>query len=160
MKKWVTPVLVLVALMGADAPRDKVDQEKNALEGTWVVVKAELDGEAFRPLEDAKFVFSKGTLKVEEWGDWEKVTLKLDPSRDPKHVDFIPAKGGEKERSQGIYQLRGDTLKLCMAANDAEGTATKGKPEDAGKGRATVKPRPRQFDSKQGFLLTLKREQK
>jgi uncharacterized protein (TIGR03067 family) len=143
--------------------KSTIEKEKRTLQGRWIVIKAELGGKRFGPLEEAFFSFEGDTLvRVTEYLDMEIVTLRLDPAKNPKQIDFIPKKGGEKEKTQGIYQLAGDTLKLCMAAKHspfkAEGTAAKGQVGELAS--ATVvfgKERPKQFDSKQGFLLTLKR---
>jgi uncharacterized protein (TIGR03067 family) len=144
--------------------KSPIEKEKRTLQGRWIVIKAELGGKKFAPLEHVSFVFAGDTLKFTEWGDepppfWgeQVVTLRLDPAKNPKQIDFIPEKGGEKNKTQGIYQLAGDTLELCLPENEVVGTATKGKAGKPASVTIVVKERPKQFDSKQGFLLTLKR---
>src|SRR5262249_8269113 len=42
-------------------------------------------------------------------------TLKVDPAKTPKHYDVTPTTGQLKGLSfSGIYELEGDTLKLCF----------------------------------------------
>ena len=63
----------------------------------------------------------------------EEGTMKLDPSKKRKEVEFILAEG--EKTALGIYELSGDTYKLCYAP-----------PE---------KDRPKEFGAKEGTGYTL-----
>ncbi len=73
-------------------------------------------------------------------GRTEEATFTLDATQQPKTLDMTPTTGPDKGKSiLGIYELDGDTLKICAA-----------KPETA---------RPKAFkDGKEAVLLRLKRE--
>src|SRR5205823_12704263 len=66
----------------------------------------------------------------------------LDPSKSPKQIDFTIL-GEVKKTGLGIYQLDGDTLKLCLSIDPAK-----------------VDQRPKEFAAKAGekrVVLTLRR---
>jgi uncharacterized protein (TIGR03067 family) len=52
-------------------------------------------------------------------------TLKLDPGRKPKTLDFIPTGGPGKNGPPALmlYELNGDELRLCEQTPDGKGTA-------------------------------------
>jgi uncharacterized protein (TIGR03067 family) len=63
-------------------------------------------------------------------------TIKLDPTKCPKWLDATFTQGGPTgETVQGIYQLDGDALKVCVGTPETE--------------------RPAQFESKSGTKLRL-----
>ena len=44
-----------------------------------------------------------------------------DPTKKPKHIDYIHQEGMLKDKKwEGIYELKGDTLKICYAEADSE----------------------------------------
>jgi uncharacterized protein (TIGR03067 family) len=137
-------ILVAAALqIAADNPRkDVVQTELKKLEGTWVVVKAELEGKPFAFMKGTRYVFAgnKATLKGKKRD--KEATFTLAPTRDPKEIDFTPARPKEPV-SRAIYRLEGDKLTLCFPA------PTLGAKE-AGK-------RPTSFSNK-GLLLILQRQ--
>jgi uncharacterized protein (TIGR03067 family) len=46
-----------------------------------------------------------------------KAKMKLDPSKRPKGIDYLVVEGrGKGQTRLGIYELGGDTVKLCLAA--------------------------------------------
>jgi len=68
-------------------------------------------------------------------------TQKLDPTKKPSHVDAVVIDGGVKGVTMlGIYEIKGDTLKVCF---DPEG-----------------KERPTSFTAKAGLSAEMKREKK
>ena len=70
--------------------------------------------------------------------------VKLDATKTPAHIDILPQEGGDKGKTvKGIYELKGDTLRLCFGRPDED--------------------RPTAFASKEGdktFLVEFKREKK
>jgi uncharacterized protein (TIGR03067 family) len=76
----------------------------------------------------------------------KKATFRLHPTTSPKGIDMrqLPEEG--RPEAKGIYQLEGDRLKLCVAR--------------VPRGSDPGAKRPTAFDSKQGLLLTFKREEK
>lgn len=122
-------LLVLAAgiLLGADAPKEEkneaVQNELIVLEGTWNVVEAERSGKKSpaEELEKAKpqliFKGDKLTSKSLDSKGKEKEgpqsSVKLDPEKMPRTMDLVgfPKPG---KTALAIYELKGDTLKICM----------------------------------------------
>jgi len=118
--------LLIVAtclLVGADAKDDAVKKEKMKLKGSWQAVSAEHDG-AKIPEEQLKKVrlIIRDDKVVKKGGDsdWE-ATYKIDPTQKPAWLDMVPTvaedngKGDRKGTVRWIYQVDGDTLKICGA---------------------------------------------
>jgi RNA polymerase sigma factor (sigma-70 family) len=95
-----------------DGGKAKSPKDEEAIQGTWVLVKLEQ--------VNAQPQDPKGTFKVVIAGDKivfpdkSEATFKLDPTREPKRIEFIVAKGGRAATAPGIYSLRGDELKYCL----------------------------------------------
>lgn len=98
-------------LLAADSSTDdaaKKDQKK--LQGTWKVQSGRLDGKdappgllaKWRVVIDGDQVTIKGGMRDQTY------TFTLDPSQKPAAIDF-------DSKAKGIYQLKGNTLRLCWA---------------------------------------------
>jgi uncharacterized protein (TIGR03067 family) len=106
----------LVLLLAADDPnRDSVtDDDQAALQGNW---RAEKVIEGGRDVSAGKAVSLKLEFKGKQIIAHEKdrdepAGFTLDPSKSPKVIHIKPKDAGAVE---GIYELTGDTLKLCFA---------------------------------------------
>jgi uncharacterized protein (TIGR03067 family) len=132
-----------------DAQEDAVSKELAALKGTWVVVSAVRDGNklSYDQIEGVRFTIKETGKVLVKKG--EKVlfegTIKVDPTKTPKTEDATQTSEGENKgkTTLSIYEIEGDTLKICSA-----------EPE---------KDRPAEFFSKPGsghFLRVFKREKK
>ena len=138
--------LVLVTFT-AKADDDETRKELKALQGTWKVVAAEQDGEALDRIVGGVLTVKDNNFSIKTASGTElKGDLTLDPAKKPRHINFAHQEGPVKDNTwQGIYELKGDTLKICYA--------------EAGK----EKERPSEFKTlrKSGLLLVeLKREKK
>jgi uncharacterized protein (TIGR03067 family) len=132
-------VLTLAAsFLMAPVPKDET-KDAQAIQGTWVVVSAEKEGRATNEINGDKVIFKDGNLTVKTKNKEEKATYKIDPSKKPRTLDITPEK--ENDVILGIYQLEGDTLKICFAEKAA---------------------RPTDFNSKgdRRMLIVLKRQKK
>jgi uncharacterized protein (TIGR03067 family) len=109
----LTLVASLVCL-GAVSQARQEKNDKEAIKGTWTVTKAEENGKAQDELNKAKFTFKddKLTLKLPMEKDPVELTFKLDSGKMPKSIDIQPT--DSKDPAVGIYELKGDTLKLCV----------------------------------------------
>src|SRR5215216_2857775 len=121
-----------------------------ATEGTWVLVSTETDGKpvAREKLSELKVVIGNGRLEYVYAGEEPNLVyqLELDPSASPKQFTLTQPSGLKASAVPGIYELDGDTLRLCFA--DGEGRETR---------------RPKEFATAPGtrqVLLTLKREKR
>jgi uncharacterized protein (TIGR03067 family) len=140
-----------VSLLAAadDAKKEAVKKDLEAMKGTWTVVSAERDGKKFteEQLKDVTVTFDAGG-KVSAQRQGQPIfegTVKIDPTKKPKTVDATQTSEGDNKgkTSHGIYEIEGDTMKICSAEFGKE--------------------RPTEFSSKPGsghFLRVYKREKK
>jgi uncharacterized protein (TIGR03067 family) len=109
--------LATVALcLAADAPSDAAKKEQELLQGDWTLASGERAGEQI-PEDLAKSLKRtiKGDVSTVTRDDQPlaKGTFTLDPTKKPKTID-VKLEGGEMIK--GIYELSGDTFKLCYGA--------------------------------------------
>jgi uncharacterized protein (TIGR03067 family) len=115
----VALVVLIAGLVGADAGDANARQEKKddraQLQGTWVVQSAEEEGKPNTELDKAKFMFKddKLTIKLKDEKDPTDLTFKLGADKALKTIDLAPP--ADKAVGEGIYELSGDMLKLCVA---------------------------------------------
>jgi uncharacterized protein (TIGR03067 family) len=109
-----------VLLVAADSPRGDREQ----IQGTWVCSRMRIDGEQlmwrmYAPLyRGTKRSFLGDTYTLDLYAgegtdaDLKRLgTFRLDPTTTPKQIDLVRPDG----RSElGIYELEGDTLRLCL----------------------------------------------
>jgi uncharacterized protein (TIGR03067 family) len=102
--------LVLVAAVGAQNAKKDLD----ALQGEWKPEKAQVGGVEAPPEVTAKMTarFKGDVLTIRHSDDPAK--FKLNPTKQPAEIDLFPIH--HKETLLGIYELSGDTLKLCITA--------------------------------------------
>jgi uncharacterized protein (TIGR03067 family) len=109
--------------------RDRARDIPN-IQGTWRVTYSE-DGGRIAPqemLKELRFVIDEQDLITEIGGRKSVSTYKLDPSTNPKSLD-LTENGRTK---QGIYDLVGDTLRICIAeSGDQRPTAFDSQPNSA-----------------------------
>jgi uncharacterized protein (TIGR03067 family) len=135
----MTKLVVILAvglLFGADDKKADATKDQEKLQGDWTLQSGERDGEAFpedlvkalkRNITGDKYVVTRDGETL------AKGTFTLDAGQKLKTID-IKLEGVDKP-VQGIYELEGDTFKLCYAA-----------PGEA---------RPKEFATKGGSGLTL-----
>jgi uncharacterized protein (TIGR03067 family) len=129
-------------LGGPDRAEESAEWRK--LEATWKIVILDSDGVRFeggfssfdRVVIEKRELIAKGSDRTQDWG-----TLTIDPSTSPKLMD--PKEKGYT--GEGIYQVEGDRLQICLGRNTG------------------VKERPTQFpeEAQKGVLyLVLEREKR
>jgi uncharacterized protein (TIGR03067 family) len=114
MKRPVLMVLAAGLLVAADTPEEGEDR----LQGTWHVVRVEKpDGKGGREafdFADDKFslTFDHGSITSTAEGKtlWQG-TYHLHSGNSPAAIDIARRSGPFKH---GIYQLKGDSLRLCL----------------------------------------------
>ncbi len=121
------------------------EDELKKIQGTWQFVSQEMEGKPRPPEQLAKLTitFTGDKWSVREDGKVVQAgTQKLDPTKKPAQVDAVVTEGEDKgSKMRGIYELKGDTLKVCF---DPQG-----------------KERPTSFTSKAGqFAAVVQREKK
>jgi uncharacterized protein (TIGR03067 family) len=141
-------VIVLVSFGAALAQDDAAKKELARMEGTWHIVSGVEKGKPSSDylVQNLKFVFKGSQLTFQ--GDElimekvKKIAITIDPATNPKCIDLKVEAGTMKDLLlEGIYECKGDELKLCVS-------------EEAGN-------RPLEFESKEGskrVLFVLKRQ--
>jgi uncharacterized protein (TIGR03067 family) len=135
----------LVSAYGETRPGDAKELEK--LQGTWSFVKASGGGDQKKERRAAVRIVFKGdaiTFLADDSKRTVRGTYTVDPSKNPKIMDITLDKDGAKVVTLTIYELDGDTLKLCHYVG---GMASKERPKELVADKRTV-------------LGTLKREKK
>jgi uncharacterized protein (TIGR03067 family) len=139
-------------LVAAPVPKDKEKpKDEDAILGTWKPDKFDNGGGPGGPapgeLDKMRFVFEKdGVLRVTggPGGEEMKGTFRLDPTAKVKALDLVvtePGGNGQVQTILGVYELDGDTLKLCF-------------------GEGPKQPRPEEVkaDGKRVAVVTFSRE--
>jgi uncharacterized protein (TIGR03067 family) len=121
MRTQLFAMTVVVLSLAADSPKDAAKKDQEKLQGDWVLASGERDGEQ---LPDDLIKSVKRTVTGDKsmvTRDGQAVatgTFTLDPSKKPKAIDFKLE--GTDQPIHGIYDLDGDTFKLCYAAPGEE----------------------------------------
>jgi uncharacterized protein (TIGR03067 family) len=134
------------SFIAADASKQDADRKERAkFEGTWRFASIEVEGKKVpeeQVRKSGKMVIRGNKFTIGEGGVTYRGTFKLDVSAKPKRIDVTFTAGSEKGKTLlGIYELEGDTYKVCLGVPG--------------------KPRPKAFAAKLGsgqVLEVLKRE--
>jgi uncharacterized protein (TIGR03067 family) len=101
------------------AAEDAAKKDLAAMQGTWKVEKLEYNGKDGTDKYSFRLVFKGNTGTItnndEVAKDYGRATFKLDPSTTPKCVDLTIGGGVQKGVVlEGIYEVKGDQMKLCV----------------------------------------------
>jgi uncharacterized protein (TIGR03067 family) len=131
-----------------------MSKDLDLLQGTWRVAALEMDGEAMPAvmLGEARVVIEGSRFASTGMGTVYEGTLELDASASPARLDMKFDQGPEKGNTNlGIYQVDGDSWKLCLATRGSVRPAAFTSPPGSGialqtlvRGRA---PKARQVKS-------------
>jgi uncharacterized protein (TIGR03067 family) len=135
----VAALLAALAVGGGllAAPEEKkAKTDKDRLQGAWVAVSGEREGEAMNEYqlknwEEMIFTDDKFTR---EGAEKKEGSFTLDPDQTPKEIDLTV----NGKTWVGIYELKGTALKLALKFKPTE--------------------RPTAFDSKGGILVVFKKK--
>jgi RNA polymerase sigma factor (sigma-70 family) len=124
-------------------PQAPAAKDREALQGTWKVVDAQINGKDIDAQEQEMikgkpFVFEGNKLTVKVPTEY-----RLDATKTPREIDIVPTEGPENEKGQtfrGIYDLKGDDLRIAF--------------------QGPTQARPKSFDEAGAMLFTLKRQKK
>ena len=121
------PWQLLTAALIAAAPAEGQPKEEKAIQGTWTVVSREFVGKKTpdADLRALKVTIDENFLTLDDGQKKEKHAYKLDPSRKPKAIDLTKTGIEGRETTLGIYELDGDTLKLCWSEKDPDHRPTR-----------------------------------
>jgi uncharacterized protein (TIGR03067 family) len=134
MKPCLALIGMACLLIAADK-EDAAKEELKKLEGTWECTATELGGQK---VPDALFKDTTLTVKGNSYTVkfkgkvTDEGTIKIDPTKTPKTIDMGSSKySGIKDF--GVYELDGNTLRICSARNE----------------------RPKEFTTKKGTFMSL-----
>jgi uncharacterized protein (TIGR03067 family) len=108
-----------------------IDDELKRFEATWKFVSTEFEGNSVpaEKFQDDRLVLKGKQSTSTVQGNTVHGVFKVDPAAMPKTIDITFTDGPGKGTSlKGIYELQGDTQKICWAAPG--------------------KPRPKEFEAK------------
>jgi uncharacterized protein (TIGR03067 family) len=116
-----------IAPVSSDQPKEKAKEEKQKLQGTWKLLSITQDGqESDKSNDDIQLIFSGDDFSAKvPSGDDHKGTFKVNPASKPRAIDIMLTEGPEKDKTaEGIYELKGDELRLCIAKPGNKGRPT------------------------------------
>ncbi|QDU18647.1 TIGR03067 domain-containing protein [Urbifossiella limnaea] len=122
--------VMAVGLGPTAAPAQKADPKAaSPFEGAWEVVELQIGGEDVTPfLKDLNptMTFKADTYAFKAGPEAESGTFKFDAKAKPATVDLHITEGRGKGKVQpGIYEAKGDTLKLCLGDEGGKERPTK-----------------------------------
>jgi len=112
MRRFVVFILVGAVTAAVTAQNDSAKEDIAKLQGTWVRVYVDADGKKSKDGKKKPGEAITLVIKGDKFGD---ETFKLDPTKSPKHIDLATVDDNGKPLSlPGIYELKGDELKVCF----------------------------------------------
>jgi uncharacterized protein (TIGR03067 family) len=121
--------LILIASFVTAAGSDDAQKDLDKMQGTWTVTAAQRDTtkESEKVLQAMQVVIKDDSLTIiedknAEHPDQEKGFLTLTPTTKPKSFDVALTGGAKSKLANGIYELTGDTLKMCCEGPVAHAT--------------------------------------
>ena len=113
--------IAVLLYLGTTQDAESIRKDKAALQGVWKVTASASKGEKVPAddLKDLALLFRGDAIHIREGGKTaENFAFTLDPSKKIKEIDLTLKVGPQKGRvDRGIYQLDGDTLRICIQSN-------------------------------------------
>jgi uncharacterized protein (TIGR03067 family) len=108
-------LLGLALAVAAPGPKDK-EKPAPKLEGVWAVEK--IEGKGDKEIANVTFTFTADKVSIREGAKEraEEAEYTTDAAKKPAHIDIRPGKGADKT-IPGIYEIDGDTLKICFSGD-------------------------------------------
>ncbi len=101
-------------LVGAAAPLPPVSDDAKLIQGTWTVVSFDVGKEGISPdRKPTELVVKDDMLTVKSATRDEGGTIKLNKTKKPKELDLTIKEGDKTVPVFFIYELDGNSLKLC-----------------------------------------------
>jgi uncharacterized protein (TIGR03067 family) len=131
-------ITLSITFLATAADDDKAKSDKELLQGTWNALSGERDGEKLNEfqLKNWEQMVFKDDKFTREGSEKKEGTFAIDPKKEPKEIDLNLTVKGQAATWQGIYELKGDTLKLALKPGG----------------------RPTEFDSKGGVMIVFERK--
>jgi uncharacterized protein (TIGR03067 family) len=116
MKSHMLWVVLIVPFLAADTPTDAAKKDSEKLQGSWIMTALEVEGKALteEKYKDVVLEIKGERYVVTTGGKSHEVTFTLDAIKSPKEIDLLfPDDPIAPKRHKGIYELEGDTFRLC-----------------------------------------------
>jgi uncharacterized protein (TIGR03067 family) len=98
------------------AKKEAIRADLKRLSGNWKMLKLEIEGEARGDTDRIGLLFDGDTYYAVVDGIKTTTSAKifLDPTKEPKTIDFVLTGGGVDGTKLGIYRFTEDGLEICM----------------------------------------------
>jgi uncharacterized protein (TIGR03067 family) len=116
----VVGALLTAVAFADDAKDEAIKKDRERIQGVWRVIALVVDGNEAKE-EDAKKISvvngADGTWNLRSDSvEVSQGTSTIDPTKEPKTIDFTPTRGEAKgDQFHGIYEVGENTRKLCFA---------------------------------------------
>ncbi|HZU35873.1 MAG TPA: TIGR03067 domain-containing protein [Gemmataceae bacterium] len=108
-------------LVAADKVKDEGTKKKDDLTGKWTIVTFERGGEKDENSVGNPVTFGDGKVVVKGQNGSHGGTYQVHADKTPKQMDFTPSSGDQAGQvHKGIYEVKGDTLKILLVPPDEE----------------------------------------
>jgi uncharacterized protein (TIGR03067 family) len=139
MRRMMAMAVVAALMLTATAVGWRGDA---SIQGTWKMTAVNFGGKEI-PVPEGKGITVKfaagGKVSVDEGsGKLQEGTYKVDDTKKPRQLDLNIKKGDKDEKTEAIYEITGDMLKVGFAADKGS--------------------RPTSFDGAQTGVLIFKRD--
>lgn len=104
-------------------PAEAAGLDQKQLQGVWTVVSLESAGKKApdEEIKNLQVVFADKQFVLREGNtDREKRAFRLDAAHSPRNIDFLGGADDDSINGQGIYELVGDTLRICWCKGENE----------------------------------------
>jgi uncharacterized protein (TIGR03067 family) len=117
-------VLVITSGFLVSQVSSSVEEDMKRLQGGWTVKSIEVSG---MPVPEDKIGGRDGAFEGDQYLIHDfRLMVKIDPTKKPKTIDMNGKDGNGMPLSMvGIYDLNGDTLKICFAKPGSTDRPTK-----------------------------------
>jgi len=136
-------------------------EELATLQGVWSIVALEVEGAAMAEgaFRGSQIVVKGTAFETISMGSTYKGKLKVDPTKTPRTLDLMFKAGPEKgNRSLAIYELDGDTWRICLAVTGKTRPAAFATTPGSGLALETLKRGPAALDPLRAELALLEGE--
>lgn len=116
-----TILLLLFCLVWPGRADEKATQQDlKKLQGTWVVIQAEHEGQPLDRIKGNKLIVKENQFRIVTQAGDLKGDLTLDPSKSPRRIDWQHQEGMLPDKKwESIYKFDGGKLFLCYAEADS-----------------------------------------